>query len=143
MYFGSNLKSLIQRLELRVKINPSAIYHYLTFGALPGDITWFEGINKLEPGMYILFRNGFTNKHKYYDVSQIINEPLDDENICDRIDCYLKDFFAEKNSYRVALSGGIDSCLLAAVSSKLKKIILRLVYLLTKRWGRRLKGYIR
>ena len=121
MHFGSNIKNLIQRLKLRVKINPNAIYHYLTFGALPEDITWFEGIHKLEPGTYILFRNGFTNKHKYYDVSQIINEPLDDDNVCDRIDCYLKDFFAEKNNYQVALSGGTDSCLLAAVSSNLKK----------------------
>ena len=124
VYFGFDLKTVVNNILPHPKIDESAVYHYLSFLALPEDITWFKNVKKVEPGTCVVIENGKVEKNKYYFVSRFINNV-----ICIKLEDAEKKIrniiynviSQEQDGYTIALSGGVDSCLLAAVSSDLRK----------------------
>lgn len=124
LYYGSSLKTLVLDLPQMPQLDSNAIYQYLSFWALPSDLTWFKGVKKVEPGHYILFDDGITKKN-YYDVSKFINAPNDDDKQAAqaKIENILMDYFKMRNGdYYLALSGGVDSCLLAIIGNRMNRI---------------------
>lgn len=120
--YGLNLREIVERLKKEPTINCNAVYHYLSFWALPEDMTWFENIYKVEPGTYIVIQNGKISKTKYYSFGKFINNSIADnkDDVEKRINELLRASIRKKQKkYTIALSGGIDSCLLAALSSHL------------------------
>lgn len=66
--FASEIKSLLVDPEVKREINPAAIDRFLSYLYLPGAETLFKGINKLEPGFYLLVKNGRAVCNQYWDL---------------------------------------------------------------------------
>ena len=58
--FGSEIKSLLVDPEVSREIDLESIDRFLSYLYLPGNKTLFQGIHKLEPGHYLLVKNGRT-----------------------------------------------------------------------------------
>lgn len=56
--FGSELTVLLEHGEISKKIDHSALDAYLTFGYVPEEFCIFENVKKLEPGVFLTFKNG-------------------------------------------------------------------------------------
>jgi asparagine synthase (glutamine-hydrolysing) len=68
LLFGSEIKSLLVDPEVAREISPEAIDRFLTYFYLPGAETLFKGIYKLQPGYYLLIKNGRTICRQYWDL---------------------------------------------------------------------------
>jgi asparagine synthase (glutamine-hydrolysing) len=124
--FASEIKSLLVNPDLTPQVNEIGLYHYFTFLHTPVPYTLFHGINKLEPGNYIVVdKNGNISRYEYWDaIVPKGKEPYNDENYCiDQIrDLLLRAIEKRMMSdvpFGVFLSGGIDSSTNVALMSKL------------------------
>jgi asparagine synthase (glutamine-hydrolysing) len=123
LYFGSEIKTLLEAGAIKPEINYRAIPDYLANHAPSGEETLFRGVKRLLPGHVMLWRDGELRVSRYWDVSFVRHE---DEGRTD------KDYIAEwselfRTSVRLRLmadvplgmflSGGIDSSAIAAVMS--------------------------
>ncbi len=123
LYFGSEIKTLLEAGAIKPEINYHAIPDYLANHAPSAEETLFRGVKRLLPGHVMLWRDGELRVSRYWDVSFVRHE---DEGRGD------KDYIAEwselfRTSVRLRLmadvplgmflSGGIDSSAIAAVMS--------------------------
>jgi asparagine synthase (glutamine-hydrolysing) len=123
LYFGSEIKTLLEAGAIKPEINYRAMPDYLANHATSGEETLFRGVKRLLPGHVMLWRDGELRVSRYWDVSFVRHE---DEGRSD------KDYIAEwselfRTSVRLRLmadvplgmflSGGIDSSAIAAVMS--------------------------
>jgi asparagine synthase (glutamine-hydrolysing) len=67
--FGSELKSLIVHGEISREIDLAALDAYLTFGYVPEEFSIFRGVFKLQPGSYLIYKNGEFKTERYWDFS--------------------------------------------------------------------------
>ena len=123
LYFGSEIKTLLEAGAIKPEINYRAMPDYLANHATSGEETLFRGVKRLLPGHVMLWRDGELRVSRYWDVSFVKHE---DDGRSD------KDYIAEwselfRTSVRLRLmadvplgmflSGGIDSSAIAAVMS--------------------------
>ena len=126
--FASEIKALCTLPGFNVSPDPAALVDYVVFQYSPGERTFFQGVNKLLPGHYLLFEpdEGRVTIHQYWDV------PCDDE-LLDF--AHGEDYFAEKllliieDAVRLQLrsdvpvgshlSGGLDSSSVASLAAGL------------------------
>ncbi len=124
LYFGSEIKTLVEAGAIRPEINFSALPDYLANHSTSGEETLFTGVKRLLPGHTLTWRDGVVRINKYWDVSFAGN----DDGRSDQ------DYIAEwgelfRTSVRLRLmsdvplgmflSGGIDSSAIAAVMSEM------------------------
>ncbi|HZE73296.1 MAG TPA: asparagine synthase (glutamine-hydrolyzing) [Pyrinomonadaceae bacterium] len=122
LYFGSEIKTLIEAGAVKPEINYRALPDYLANHATSGEETLFCGVKRLLPGHTLVWKDGQLRLNRYWDVSFATRE----EHRSD------KDYIAEwyelfRTSVRLRLmadvplgmflSGGIDSSAIAAVMS--------------------------
>jgi asparagine synthase (glutamine-hydrolysing) len=125
LYFGSEIKTLLEAGAVRAEINFQALPDYLANHATSGEETLFRGVKRLLPGHTLLWRDGEIQLKKYWDVSFA---KTSDEGRSEQ------DYIAEwgemfRTSVRLRLmadvplgmflSGGIDSSAIAAVMSRM------------------------
>lgn len=123
LYFGSEIKALLETGAIRAEMNYSALPDYLANHAPSGEETLFSGIKRLLPGHTLLWSDGTVQVERYWDIS------FERDEISRRSDA---DYIAEwtelfRESVRLRLmadvplgmflSGGIDSSAIAAVMS--------------------------
>ena len=123
LYFGSEIKTLLEAGAIKPEINYRAMLDYLANHAPSGEETLFRGVKRLLPGHHMLWCDGELTVRRYWDVSFVRHQ---DEGRSD------KDYIAEwrelfRTSVRLRLmadvplgmflSGGIDSSAIAAVMS--------------------------
>lgn len=124
LYFGSEIKTLLEAGAIKPEINYAALPDYLANHATSGEETLFHGVKRLLPGHTLVWRDGTIEVKRYWDISFAKNSealPSQDE-----------DYIAEwselfRTSVRLRLmadvplgmflSGGIDSSAIAAVMS--------------------------
>jgi asparagine synthase (glutamine-hydrolysing) len=68
LVFASEIKALLADSEVKREINPTAIDRFLSYLYLPGNQTLFKGINKLEPGHYLVAKDGRLHDREYWDL---------------------------------------------------------------------------
>src|SRR5438093_2969186 len=68
VYFGSELKSLLEAPDLPREIDLDALGHYLSFLYTPRDGSIFRSIRKLPPGHLLTWRNGRTSIEQYWQL---------------------------------------------------------------------------
>ena len=125
LYFGSEIKTLLEAGALNPEINFQALPDYLANHASSGEDTLFRRVKRLLPGHTLLWRDGEIQLKKYWDVSFA---KTNDEGRSEQ------DYIAEwgemfRTSVRLRLmadvplgmflSGGIDSSAIAAVMSRM------------------------
>jgi len=123
LYFGSEIKTLIEAGAVNPEINFRALPDYLANHATSGEETLYQGVKRLMPGHTLLWRDGDIQIKRFWDVSF---SKVSDEKRSEQ------DYIAEwgemfRTSVRLRLmadvplgmflSGGIDSSAIAAVMS--------------------------
>ena len=123
LFFGSEIKTLLEAGALRPEINYPVLSDYLANHATSGEETLFRGVKRLLPGHVLTWRDGEVNVRRYWDVdfTKDASDTRDDKT-------YIKqwsELFRESVRLRLMadvplgmfLSGGIDSSAIAAMMS--------------------------
>ena len=61
LFFGSEIKSLLQAPDYEPAPDREALFHYLAFNYIPGRLTAFSGVSELAPGAVMEIRQGETD----------------------------------------------------------------------------------
>ena len=125
LYFGSEIKTLLEARAIKPQINFSALPDYLANHATSGEETLFSGVKRLMPGHTLTWSDGKVRIRKFWDVS-FAKADEDEGDEQDYISEWL-DLFRTSVRLRLMsdvplgmfLSGGIDSSAIAAVMSTL------------------------
>ncbi len=122
--FGSEMKVLIEHGGVSHEIDYGALDAYLTFGYVPEEMCIFTGVKKLEPGHFLIFKNGEVRTERYWDFD-FSGEPLsgnEDEIAVDLLE-KLRDAVGVRLISEVPLgaflSGGVDSSAVVGLMSQL------------------------
>jgi asparagine synthase (glutamine-hydrolysing) len=124
--FASEIKALLQIPEIERKVNNRALHHYLTYQYVPSSETIFEGIRKLPPAHYMLFRESGTVQIERYWKLHFIPKQQNPRSLtewCDLIRGKLEESVRLRLISDVPLgaflSGGMDSSLIVGIMAKL------------------------
>ena len=124
--FASEIKALLQDSTIERKVNTSALHHYLTYQYVPSSETIFEGIRKLPPAHYMLFRESGTVQIERYWKLHFIPKQQNPRSLtewCDLIRGKLEESVRLRLISDVPLgaflSGGMDSSLIVGIMAKL------------------------
>ncbi|MBW1929142.1 MAG: asparagine synthase (glutamine-hydrolyzing) [Deltaproteobacteria bacterium] len=114
LVFASEIKAILADDSVVGSISPHAIDHFLTYNYLPGNETLFQEIWKLDPGHYMLVRNGKISIHQYWDLefersprSMKFDETV--ESLRELLRKTVKAHMISDVPVGVLLSGGVDS----------------------------------
>src|SRR6266850_50708 len=69
LFFGSEIKTLIEAGAVKPEINYSALPDYLANHATSGEETLFLGVKRLLPGHTLIWNDGRIRLNRYWDVS--------------------------------------------------------------------------
>jgi len=112
VYFGSELKAILEHPSVPRRIDLVALDRYLSVNFVPGDRTLIEGIRKVPPGHLLEWRDGRTSMAAWW---QVKHEPrrISLEDAKGELDGLLRDSVREHMVADVPLgvwsSGGVDS----------------------------------
>tara|TARA_Y100000310_G_scaffold345408_1_gene464649 strand:- start:1410 stop:3131 length:1722 start_codon:yes stop_codon:yes gene_type:complete len=112
--FASEIKALLA-LGIKARANEKIIFDYLYHGLYDHtDETFFNGINSLPPGHYLIWQDSHVAITKYWDVAGVsLNKNLDEQEARDEFVNLLEDSislrFRSDVPVGVNLSSGVDS----------------------------------
>lgn len=69
LYFASEIKALLKIPEIPREMNRACLPAYFTFLWVPGDETMLRGIRKVEPGHYLLWKDGRTAARQWFHLA--------------------------------------------------------------------------
>jgi asparagine synthase (glutamine-hydrolysing) len=127
LIFASEIKALLQHPLVSRELDLASLNKYLAFEYVPAPHSILKAIKKLEPGHYLLFRDGAITTSPYWDI------PMEDYPISDRTEPQYIDELKELLERAVAarlvadvpvglfVSGGLDSGLVAALARRAKE----------------------
>lgn len=122
LYFASESKALMEMISNK-EVNEKSLQHYLTFQYTPEPETMVSGINKLEPGTYLIKRlNKPYEIHSYWKpYFKPSNLSLSDKKkkILDVMRDSIKVHMRSDVPLGSFLSGGIDSTCIVALAKEL------------------------
>ncbi len=118
--FGSELRALP-----RGEIDLDALEAFLAFNSVPGPLTIFRDVRKLQPGHVLVWESGRSEVTRYARPAPVpASEARDDEQaeLVEELRARMRDsvraHLVSDVSVGVLLSGGIDSSLLAALAAE-------------------------
>jgi len=122
--FASEIKAILSNADVKREIDEEALFHYLSFLAVPAPKTMFKGINKLRGGSWLKVDfSGEVEEKIYWDPldADVENKLADTDLAKDILDELREAVRLRKVSdvpVGVFLSGGIDSSTNTALFSK-------------------------
>jgi asparagine synthase (glutamine-hydrolysing) len=125
--FGSEIKVILADRSSRPDFHFGALPEYLAFGYLSGRETFYNGILKLMPGHWLEVREtGETKTEQYWDLDVSSTGPVHDENYYlkayrDLLEQAVSSHLMSDVPLGVFLSGGVDSSVVAALMTKIRK----------------------
>jgi asparagine synthase (glutamine-hydrolysing) len=113
IYFASEIKALLRVPEVPRELNVAAVPQYLTFLWVPGEETLLRGIRKLEPGHYLLWKDGRAEVRPWfsldYDPDYSVPEAEWVEQVHDTFVRTTRRQMVSDVPLGAFLSGGLDS----------------------------------
>lgn len=113
LYFGSELKAILEHPEIERRLNLAGLNCYLTLNYVPCPHTLVQGIEKLPPGHLLEWRDGKTRTEAYWRLAFRPEPRWTWESAREQLDLLLKQSVSEHLISDVPLgvwiSGGIDS----------------------------------
>ena len=113
LYFGSELKSIFIHPQIERRIEMAALDCYLALNYVPGPRTLVEGVEKLQPGYWLEWRDGKIRSEPYWTLPFEKAQPIRMDDAVDELDLLLQQSVREHLVSDVPLglwlSGGIDS----------------------------------
>jgi asparagine synthase (glutamine-hydrolysing) len=122
LLFASEFSALVQHPEISRDVDYEAIHHYLSFISVPAPLTAYRSIRKLEPGHWLLWRNGEIKTERYWQLDFSNKLSLPEEEIGERAIELLREAVRIRLMSEVPLgaflSGGIDSSAVVALMAE-------------------------
>lgn len=126
--FASEIKAILELDFIKRGVDKESLYYYLSFLSTPAPKTLFEGIYKVPAGHYLKIRKSGIELIKYFDINKDFNIDYSlkpNKTLLDKIENQLQESVSLRQMSDVPqgvyLSGGVDSSLLVALNSKIKK----------------------
>ena len=126
LHFASELKALrAGDKDWCPEIDPIALDQYLALGYVPAPRTIYEGVQKLAPGHFAIYKSGEMSVAPYWSIDWSEDEGAADMRLEESVTQFralLEESVKEQNvadvPVGVFLSGGIDSSMISALSAK-------------------------
>jgi asparagine synthase (glutamine-hydrolysing) len=113
VYFGSELKAILEHSEIPRQLDLEALDSYLSVNYVPGSHTLIEGIKKVRPGELLEWRHGKLSLEPWYKPATGLRKSCSLESAKEELDWLLSDSIREHLVSDVPLgvwaSGGLDS----------------------------------
>lgn len=121
--FGSELKVLLE-YGIEQQIDLVALDAYITFGYVPEELCIFRNVSKLQPGHFLIYKNGEIQTQKYWDFkyepqTNVKSEAEYIELLRWKIKEAVRVRLISEVPLGAFLSGGIDSSSVVAMMSQL------------------------
>ena len=119
--FGSEFKAVIPLLPEMPELNPESVDMYLHFQYTPEPFTLLKGVHKLGPAQYALLSvdKWALDVNSYWDLEKIpADASITEDDLRQEIEAAIRMTLRSDVPVAVALSGGIDSGVIAALASK-------------------------
>src|SRR4051794_14606564 len=122
--FASELKSLLALPEADVprRLDPLALDRYLTYGYIPHPSTILDGVHKLPPAHYAVWRDGRMELSRYWDPEWDREEdrPIgeDVERLRGLLDEAVREQMVADVPLGAFLSGGVDSTIITGLMQR-------------------------
>lgn len=121
--FASEPKAFLAEPDFVVRPNLQAIGHYLSLQSVPAPLSAFEGVSKLPPAHYLVYRGGEPEVRRYWKLSYRTKFQGSEDDAAERLTGLLRDAVRLRLVSDVPLgaflSGGIDSGTIVALMSEL------------------------
>jgi asparagine synthase (glutamine-hydrolysing) len=121
LLLASEVKALLVRPEVTRELNPEAVDQFLTYEYVLAPRTILKGVHKLQPGHYLIYRNGEVSIHRYWDASAVrLRDWADDDAsaaLRHELDRAVTSQMMADVPLGAFLSGGIDSSTIVAFMS--------------------------
>ncbi len=122
--FGSELKSLLTHGEIEKEIDYPALDAYLTFGYVPEEFCIFKGVQKLQPGHFLIFKDEKVKTEQFWDfkyeeVSEVKSEEEYAAELREKIKDAVKVRLISEVPLGAFLSGGVDSSAVVGMMSQI------------------------
>jgi asparagine synthase (glutamine-hydrolysing) len=113
LHFGSELKAIFAHPDVERRINLVGLDHYLSLNYVPGPYTLVEGIEKLRPGRWLEWRDGYVETGVFWNLEFRPQARWTLDSAKEELDALLADSVREHLVSDVPLgvwsSGGLDS----------------------------------
>jgi len=123
--FSSELKSFLAINNFQFKLNKEHLSEYFIFRYLAPPNTLVSGVNLLQPGEYVIFKDNEIKKKIYFDCQnfdkEIDNEDNKLEVLEEKLKLSVKSQLMSDVNLGCQLSGGIDSSLITLFAKKFTK----------------------
>ncbi len=122
LIFGSEFQALLEHPDISREVDPEAIDNYLSYLCIPAPQTAFKSIRKLEPGHWLLWKDGQIETKRYWlpDFSKKIK--ITEEDAISETTRILRESTRLRMISEVPLgaflSGGVDSSTIVALMAK-------------------------
>jgi asparagine synthase (glutamine-hydrolysing) len=120
--FASEMKALVLCPGVPRRVNRKALLDYLTFTSVFGEKTFFDGIQKILPGHFLLYEEGGVKTRQYWDFKFDEMGPGDEDYYAGRYRSLLNESVKMQLMSDVPvgfhLSGGIDSSSVVLAASE-------------------------
>ena len=121
--FASEIKPILQTGFVKSEMNEAVLDSYLSLGYVPAPETMFKNIYKVKPGHYLCLNNGVLSETKYWDFSDVDEQPRSPSDCQDQLMALLQDSIRIRLRSDVPLgvflSGGLDSSAVVALMSEM------------------------
>jgi asparagine synthase (glutamine-hydrolysing) len=118
IYFASEIKALLRVPEIPNELNVAAVPDYLAFLWAPGGETLLRGIQKLEPGHFLLWRDGQVQVKPWFSLHYEPDTSVSEAEWIERVhDTFVRTTRRQMVSdvpLGAFLSGGLDSSSIVA-----------------------------
>lgn len=123
VYFASEIKALLARLEISREIDFDSLGYYITLGYVPTPRTLFRSIRKLPPGHFLYVSENRFQISRYWHLEERSTASFNEEECLEKLGYLLKQsvksHLMSDVPLGVFLSGGTDSSALVALASEL------------------------
>ena len=113
LYFGSELKTILEHPEVERRLCMEGLHHYLSLNYVPAPFTLIEGIRKLDPGHWMEWRDGEVRTEAYWRLEFAPDERITLDSAREELDGLMRQSVREHLISDVPLgvwsSGGLDS----------------------------------
>ncbi len=123
--FASEVKSLVAGGLVRPELDPAAAELFMAWGYVPGPLTLFAGVHKLDPASYLVHEDGrVSERGEYWNPWDSAPQGVgasweeDGERLLELLRTATRARMVSDVPLGVMLSGGLDSSLIAALMAE-------------------------
>ncbi len=117
--FASEAKAFKADPRWKVSVNLDSLYHYLTLQYVPGDLSAWEGVKRLPPAHYLIWKEGTIRVERYWtlpwDTEKHWNPRSAVQELMARLEEAVRLRLVSDVQLGAFLSGGLDSSAVVAL----------------------------